>query len=338
MKKTLLITTMILLCTCTLSSCKKLNIVEERKIVLGEEVSSQTINVNDEVINIDKDSDFYLTLNQLNTFNPTGNVAYKASYDAKYKIENEKQMYINENCYYYNNKTDEQSENFRFCEIRAKKEWSNAVGEFLDYGHEKLSLLDKKTIERDTFTKYSYKSEKSFGGQQLVDGKMKLYSNSRFPLMPKPGTEFAKMESSAKFISQFFVTTRFMEKYNDIEVNDTVLNFNQHVTKEIKLYENYIVFEESSPFLKGAGAFIGSPAEKKAYYLRCLNNKNTVTQTAYYNINTGKFDCFSLYGETFDIYSGFIELDVKVYLHNFDEKEAKNKVNDLVRYIKRKSN
>lgn len=338
MKKRLLITTMILLCTCTLSSCNKLNIVEERRIVLGEEVSSQTINVNDEVINIDKDSDFYLTLDQLDTFNKTDNISYKASYDAKYKIENEKQMYINQNNYYYKNKTDEQFEDFSFAERRAKKEGSNAVGEFLDYVHEKLSLLDSKVIERDMFTKYSYMSEKAFAGSQLVDGKMKFYSNSRFPTSPEPGTEFAKMESSAKFISQFFVTSHFMTEYNDIEVNDTVLNFNQHVKKEIKLYENYIVFEESSPFVNGYGTSIGSPAQKKAYYLRCLNNENTVTQTAYYNINTGKFDCFRLYGETYDHASRFVELDVKVYLHDFDEKEAKNKVNDLVRYVKRKSN
>lgn len=338
MKKTLLITTMILLCTCTLSSCNKLNIVEERRIVLGEEVSSQTINVNDEVINIDKDSDFYLTLDQLDTFNKTGNISYKASYDAKYKIENEKQMHINQNNYYYKNKTDEQYEDFSFAEIRAKKEGSNAVGEFLDYGHEKLSLLDKKTIERDMFTKYSYKSEKTFGGQQLVDGKMKLYLNSRFPSSPEPGTKFAEMESSAKFIRRYFVTTRFMTEYKDIEVNDTVLNFNQHVKKEINLYKNYIVFEESSPFLNGEAASIGSLAQIKANYLKCLNKKNIVTQAAYYNINTGQFDCFRLYGETFDIYSGFVELDVKVYLNDFDEKEAKNKVNDLVRYVKRKTN
>jgi hypothetical protein len=335
MKKTLLITTMILLCTCTLSSCKKLNIVEERKIILGEEVSSQTINVNDEVINIDKDSDFYLTLNQLNTINKTGNVAYKASYDTKYKIENEKQMYINENHYYYRNQTDEQSEDFSFVERRAKKEGSNAVGEFLEYDYIKLSLLDKKTIKRDMFTKCSYKFEKSFGGQQLVDGKMKLYSNSRFPVYPELGTELAKMESSAKFLRHYFITNRFMRE-NDIEVSDTVLNFNQHVKKEIKLYDNYIVFEESSPFLLLSG--IGNLDQIKENYLKCLNKKNIVTQAAYYNINTGQFDCFSLYGEAFDIYSGFVELDVKVYLHNFDEKEAKNKVNDLVRYVKRKSN
>jgi hypothetical protein len=334
MKKTLLITTMILLCTCTLSSCKKLNIVEERKIILGEEVSSQTINVNDEVINIDKDSDFYLTLNQLDTFKKTDNVAYKASYDVKYKIENEKQMYINENYYFYMNTTDEQSETFSFAERRAKKEGSSAVGEFLEYDYIKLSLLDKKTIKRDMFTKCSYKFEKSFGGQQLVDGKMKLYSNSRFPVYPELGTELAKMESSAKFLRHYFITNRFMRE-NDIEVSDTVLNFNQHVKKEIKLYENYIVFEESSPFLNGHDARRGS----REYYLKCLNKKNIVTQAAYYNINTGQFDCFRLYGEAlFDIYSGFVELDVKVYLHNFDEKEAKNKVNDLVRYVKRKSN
>ena len=112
MKKNFLIITMLLLFTYTLSSCNKLNIVEERRIVLGEEVSSQTINVNDEVINIDKDSDFYLTLNQLDTFKKTDNVAYKASYDVKYKIENEKQMYINENYYFYMNTTDEQSETY----------------------------------------------------------------------------------------------------------------------------------------------------------------------------------------------------------------------------------
>ena len=125
-----------------------------------------------------------------------------------------------------------------------------------------------------------------------------------------------------------------MTEYNVIEVFDTGLNFNQHVKKEIKLYENYIVFEESSPFLNGHDARRGS----REYYLKCLNKKNIVTQAAYYNINTGQFDCFRLYGETFDIYSGFVELDVKVYLHNFDEKEAKNKANDLVRYVKRKSN
>ena len=54
MKKILLIITMLLLFTYSLSSCKKLNIVEERKIILGEEVAYQTININGEVINIDK--------------------------------------------------------------------------------------------------------------------------------------------------------------------------------------------------------------------------------------------------------------------------------------------
>lgn len=275
-----------------------------------------------------------MTLNQLNTFNKTDNTAYKASYDAKYKIENEKQVYINMNNYYYKNRTDDYYEDFNFLEIRAK-EGSSAVGEFLDYIHEKLAFLEGKYIEKDTFSKYSYLSKKAFIGSQLVDGKMKFYSNSIFPASPEPGTEFAKMESSAKFIWQFFCQSNFMTEYNDIEVNDTVLDFNQHVKKEIKLYENYIVFEESSPFVNCV--FSRGP-ETHAYYLKCLSNENTVTQTAYYNINTGQFDCFSLYGKTYDFFQRFVELDVKINLFNLDKKEAKNKVDDLVSYIKRKSN
>ena len=80
-----------------LSSCnKRLNIVDKKTIVLGEKVATQTINVNNEVISIDENSDFYETINKLNNFKES-DIAYKASYDAKYKIENEKEVYVNMN-------------------------------------------------------------------------------------------------------------------------------------------------------------------------------------------------------------------------------------------------
>lgn len=334
MKKILSIFTIFIFLS-LLSSCnKKLDIVEEKTIVLGEKVETQTINVNNEVITIDENSDFYETINKLNNFK--GSVkSYKASYDAKYKIENEKEVYVNMNSYYYINTID--AEDFYFCEIRAQKEDSNDVGEFLDYSYSKRNVLESKYSIIKQYTKYSYLSEKSFGGNERIDGKLIYYNNNRIPMTPDIGTELAKMQSSAMFIKRLYQNTAFMRKYADVEVNNETLNYNQYVKKEIKLYENYIVFEESSPLINN---FVGSPFDTYTYYLQSLNTKNFVTQTAYYNIKTGQFDCFCLYGKTYDskILRRLVELDIKTYLHTLDKEEVEKKVDDLVGYVKRKSN
>ena len=75
------------------------------------------------------------------------------------EIENEKQVYINMNNYYYKNRTDDYYEDFNFLEIRAK-EGSSAVGEFLDGRRERKfmktlteSLKNMKIETPDDFTK-----------------------------------------------------------------------------------------------------------------------------------------------------------------------------------------
>ena len=176
----------------------------------------------------------------------------------------------------------------------------------------------------------------SFGGSELIDGKLTYYNNNRIPMTPDIGTELANMQSSAMFIKHLYQNTAFMTKHHDVKVNNETFNYNQYVKKEIKLYENYIVFEESSPLLNN---FVGSSFDTYTYYLQSLNTKNPVTQTAYYNIKSGQFDCFCLYGKTYDslILRRLVELDIKTYLYTLDKKEAKKKTDNLVSYIKRRS-
>jgi hypothetical protein len=132
--------------------------------------------------------------------------------------------------------------------------------------------------------------------------------------------------------------TRFFNDYRNNEADDVEYeyDYNELVTREYKLYENYIVFKQTAPFWDLP--IIGSGQDESIVYARFADSDFSVTQEAYYNIKTGEIELVKVYGETLCHASGYylknLEINIQIFVNDLEESEAKGKVDAMIAYIK----
>lgn len=295
------------------------DIAKTKDIVLGNEVDSVTIKtVGGEDLTLDGSADFYEVFDSINFEFKNRK---KCSGIAEIKRGDESKSYINMNSYHL--------DDAELYEFRAKKDGDGAIAVIEEYSSYKQSAGGSQMVG---FVNYSYKNEKAFGGNE--NGVK--YSTDEYPFFPQSGTELCDMESRAVYLRTLIYSTELFARYEAFEINGETCDFDDFVEREYKLYENYIVFKQTAPFLNP----YCSGADQQIVYrqMQRLNSDFSVTQEAYYSVETGKIEFIKIYGETIwhtpNYYGIKVEMDIKIYVYELEGSESEQKIEGLINRIK----
>ena len=305
------------------------NIVQTRNIVLGNEVNSVVLTTKQgEQLTFDTTAEFYEIFNNVGfTFGEEGK---KYSSSAEMKLNDESKSFVNMNYYYYDNAT--------FGEFRAKKEGDDAISAIEEYAQ--LSKLEDNTIIHSSFARYTYKNEKAFHGGVSDKNDVITYASTTYPMLPQAGTELVEMESRSMRLRNLLMLTDFFANYEPFVSGNKTFDYNEFVTREYKLYENYIVFKQTAPFLNTC---LNGQNDSHAaiIHAQISSSNDSITQEAYCNVKTGEIELIKIYGNTRLHFVQYItmplEIDMQLYIHNLNETEVATKIANLINYVKSNS-
>ncbi len=304
----------------------KYDILETKDIVLGNEVDSVDFTTKTgEKITVDNTADFY------EIFDKVGFKLYengkKYSCNAETKLGDQSKSFINMNAYVLDG-TD-------LYEFRTKKEADDNVASIYEYASGKLV---NDVLQQKEFCLYTYKNEKAFGGTERDEKGVVLYASDAYPITPQTDTELLEMLARSTRLRVTSLFADFFECYEPYETDDKTIDFNEFVTREYKLYENYIVFKQTAPFLD-----LQSPGGQNLDILYAqLNSANcSITHEAYCNVETGEIELIKVYGETLwhspEYLNIKLEINMQIYVYNINESEYNEKVDNLIDYVKSKA-
>ena len=201
---------------------------------------------------------------------------------------------------------------------------------------------EEKEIGQNNYAKYQYNSEQAFGGLEYItygEGKKNEYFyNEDFPTQPPVQSKLSEMHVSYSHVKQMLTQIRLYAIYPERwYMNDNnereVLDFDAHFTRSFKLYKNYIIFEEETPFSTEP---FGNDRWLYNYYMNSLNSGYSLKKTIKYNYKTNTIDYIKYEGTA--IYS-FIDrdnpatLEAMVTFKKFDEKKFNQSFNELKTFI-----
>ena len=291
---------------------------------MGNEVNSVVLTTKEgEKITCNKGDDFYDILDKVNFGHKDGT---KFSCVAETKIGDNSRSFVNMNLYYL--------DGGEFLEVRTKKEGDDAIAEVETYYYYKA--LSNNAFERINFARYAYKDDKAFGGTTHDGNEYKVYASDEYPLMPSVGTELADMQVRSNH--PLIISTGFLSFIPYYGPSDELHIFNEFVTTEFTLYENYIVFKQTAPFL-----VLSLPGmSSDVLYASIFSSDCSVTKEIYCNVKTGEAELIKIYGNTCwsgaPGYAGLNqEVNILIYVHNVDVSEGKQKADKLIDYVKSNS-
>ena len=301
---------------------------ETKEIVLGNEVESVVLTTFDEEnITIDTGADFYEIFNKVKFWNKSEK---KYSYTAETKLDDNSKSFTTMNIYY---PAEANFTSGSLLEAKVKKEGDDAVAVIEEYSYSKESADNKR--EMIIFNNYTYKEEKAFGGSVSDANGYKVYVSDEYPVMPEVGSELNDMLVRANHLKMIAVNSQLFQPVEPYESNGKTYDFNDVITREYKLYENYIVFKQTAPFIN---VNIGAGLDAAIMYALFTNTDCSVTQEAYYNVHTGKIEMIKIYGNTLLYAAGYagqkMEINMQMYIHDITDAEIQQKVDTLIDYVK----
>lgn len=294
------------------------DVAETRDIVLGEEVSSVVLTTaGGGKVTYDNSADFYEILDNI-SFNFENGI--KCSYVAEIKLADQDKSYINMNSYHI--------KNAEFYEFRVKKDGDDRVAVIDEYvGYKQL---EDGRSEMVSFANYEYKEEKAFCGSESGI----TYGSDEYPMIPTHGTELCDMQGRATYLRSLCNSIELFARYEAFENDGNTYDFDEFVTREYKMYENYIVFKQTAPFL----SLNTSVPDPYIRYMQVMSSDCSITQEAYCNVETGKIELIKIYGDTMwhtvEYYGRKAEIDIQLYVYDIVESEYKEKIDVLIDYIK----
>lgn len=299
---------------------------ETKEIVLGNEVESVVLTTFDgENITIDTGADFYEIFNKVKFWNKSEK---KYSYTAETKLDDNSKSFTTMNIYYPAN-ADFTSGSL--LEAKVKKEGDDAVATIEEYSYSKESADNKR--EMIIFNNYTYKEEKAFGGSVSDANGYKVYASDEYPIMPEVGSELNDMLVRANHLKMIAVNSSLFQPVEPYEENGKTYDFNDVITREYKLYENYIVFKQTAPFINVTLGF-----DAAIMYAAFTNTDCSVTQEAYCNVHTGEIEMIKIYGNTLWYAPGYagqkMEINMQMYIHDITDAEIQQKVDTLIDHVK----
>ena len=311
----------------TLASCNK-NDSDIKEIVLGDEVESVVLTtVEGENITCTAETGFYEIFDKIYS---RGRAGERYSYTAETKKGDDSKSFTTANIYYYDDFTKG-----CFFEANVKKEGDDAAAVIEEYTYTNQSADGQ--YENIIYSSYTYKDEKAFGGTALDADGFKVYASEEYPLRPAEGTELADMAVRASLSKLLILSPELFQHINPVETNDKTYNFDEFITREYKLYENYIVFKQTAPFINlSNNMMIGNNPD--ILYASFSSADCSITQEAYCNIETGEIELIKVYGDTLwyvpEYWGIKIEINMQIYIHDVDEGEIQKKIDKLIDYVK----
>ena len=295
------------------------NIAETREIILGNAVDSVVFTTREgEKVTFDNTADFYEIYDKVGAFVEFNNEK-KHSYVSEVQLEGKSKFYTQINQYYF--------DDVDFREFRVKKEGDDSVATIEEYSYPKQ--LDNK-ITINGFSKYIYKDDKAFGGIEYNEHGGVVYSSTIYPLMPAVGSELSEMHAAAYRPRNIFFQCGLFSTYDQL--------FETFVTREYELYENYIVFKQTAPFLTMQ---LISGQDPQIIYMSIKNSTCSITQEAYINVKTGEIELIKVYGNTrwhiVEYWGKNVDIDMQIYVHDINKSECEQKINNLIDYVKSNS-
>lgn len=307
------------------------DILKTKDIVLGNEVNSVELTTRTgEKFTFDNTADFYEIFDKVNFKKQEKGKLY--SFSGETKISDKSKSFTNMNMYILDDPTIDYAE---FYEHRVKEEGDDSFA-LIEVFTSAKQLEGSKLPYRSSFGRYEYKDDKAFGGMVYDENGNTAYASEEYPFVPQLGTELGDMWSHVNFLSALYGCTAFFAKYGAHEAeNGTVYDFDQFVTREYTLYENYIVFKYTAPFLV---LNIGYGQDVQIAYLQFTNTNCSITQEAYCNVKTGEIELVKVYGTTAWHTPEYLNMeatiDMKIYIHDINASESKSKIDALINYVK----
>lgn len=299
-------------------STDEFNVAETKEIILGNAVDSVVFTTRaGEKIIIDQTEDFYEILEKIGELDKF-EIGKKYSYIAETQLENQSKFFVNGNVYYM--------DGAQFREFRTRKDGKDAFAteEVYDYQIQ-LGNGDSKS-----FVRIMYEDDKAFGGVENTENGQKVYRSDSFPMMPQQGSELGEMYTTTHFLLSGFSCSGSFDEHGQYET---------FVTREYELYENYIVFKQTAPFLYTS---VGVGQDPNLLYVLFSNTNCSITQEAYYNVKTGEIELIKLYGNTSwytpEYFGKNLEIILNIYIHDIDKIECEQKIDNLIDYVKSNSN
>ena len=326
----------ILLSLVSCQQSEKFDIAETTDIVLGNEVDSVVlVTVEGEEITCNNGADFYEIFDKVSL---TSGAETKYSCVAETKLGDDSKSHTNMNFYGLANKG-------WFFELTTQKEGEDAFASFERYSYSEV--LPNQVIERYTFQKCVYKEEKAFGGMVIdANGKNTLYGSDTYPFDSVTDTELYEMQGRSDHLTVFIFSLldkKLFQNCELFEVDNKTYDLNQFVTREYTLYENYIVFKQTAPFLNFMKniSTSGLSGSMVSMYEACLNTDVSITLEAYCNVKTGKIELVKVYGDTLwyalQYFDQKMEVNITCYIQDVSESESERKINKLIEYVKSNS-
>ena len=195
-------------------------------------------------------------------------------------------------------------------------------------------------VQQDTMYLATYK-EDIIMARQIIDtvGGVKFIKNysGNYPTIPEEGTEFYKTYLPAQYLIDKFYNFDIQRSYKTIRfIEDQTISFDfsKNLSKKIKLYEGYIIFEETSPF-------IGTPMnlsfdQIQDYYNGCLNMNGYFTQTMVFNLKTKNIEIFDIKAHTLswkDMLNKPIEIDLTIKVDMINDNNHKSMIDEFIIYV-----
>jgi hypothetical protein len=339
MKKTLIFIFMLLF-TLTLVSCnddKTEDKTEKEKTKELIPVDSVTVkDKNEEDFIITKDTPFYEVFELVNIdWNSNSKLCegYVVFFDANIKHGDSENVHITGelyqpdlNTYYWNLETaDKNQKKYTFEMYFSNIMEKNDSGETIKFLYQQYNL-------------HRYGEELAMFGfdDGILDGKeISAYYYGKYPSSPEGNTDFSNLFNSTYELVKIFNTHRLFDEYHDVEYRGEVFSLEEHVSRSFKLYEDYIVFELSTPFGDNLG---GVGQEIYSYYNSSISGNYKLTQTVKYNIRTKKIETVSIRGNVLQS-SGYnntpMTLDINVEFEQISKKKFNNEVDKLIDFVRK---
>ena len=306
------------------------DILKTKEIVLGNEVNSVELTTRTgEKFTFDNTADFYEIFDKVNFKKQEKGKLY--SFSGETKISDNSKSFTNMNMYILDDPTLDYAE---FREFRVKKEGDDSFALIEEFASAK-QLEGSKLPYTSNFGRYEYKDDKAFGGMVYDENGNTVYASEEYPVFPHSDTELSDLQSRGNYLGNLFAYTAFFAKCGTYESGGKTYDFDQFVTREYTLYENYIVFKYTAPFL---ALNIGHGQDVQMAYLQFMNTNCSITQEAYCNVKTGEIELVKVYGTTLWHTPEYLNMeatiDMKIYIHDINASESKSKINALINYVK----
>lgn len=207
------------------------------------------------------------------------------------------------------------------------------------------TLIEKgnNNYSKLSYSIYSYKDEIVFSGFKYAD-----FPDSNISLDVtfigknqkeiKLGSEFNSVISKAFFIQEQFSTFKLyrnnLSKYDYTAPNGETheLDFSINLNQSFKLYQDYIIFEQSSPFSKRPDLLNDEIYE---YYIGCKEMGGNFTQKAVYNLKRKGIEEVIIKAHTLSASVdplSTLDLDISIKIKELNINIYKNKKDEFIQY------